>query len=128
MMIATSGREFRYVYSANDERVALIEKLPSTPKTTWTIRNDGGNLLRSFVLDGTTCATTTLLPLPIDSQTNHSGSLTYDAAGNVLTDGSRTFAYDAASMMTATSTSGREFRHVYNANDERVALIECMNG
>lgn len=74
---------------------------------------------------GTRCATTNVLPHEVDA-TNHYGSMTYDAAGNVLSNGKLTASYDALSMMASTSVSGREFRHLYNADDERIALVERL--
>lgn len=65
------------------------------------------------------------------SSTNHDPSLTYDASGDVLFDGSRTFSWDGVPMMaTATipaSPAARSFDFIYTADDERVAIAETTN-
>jgi hypothetical protein len=60
----------------------------------------------------------------IRGTTNHYLTYSYDAAGNVLSDGKRTFAYDPLSMMTRAQVGGRDFRYLYSAADERIAAVE----
>src|SRR5260370_213599 len=67
-------------------------------------------------------------PVALLGTTNHYVAYTYDAAGNVLSDGKRTFAYDPLSMMTRAQVSGRDFRYLYSADDERIAAVERVTG
>jgi len=66
------------------------------------------------------------------SPTNHDSALTYDAAGDVVYDGSRQFSWDAVPMMATatipTSPTPRTFDFIYTADDERVAIVESTNG
>jgi RHS repeat-associated protein len=61
---------------------------------------------------------------PVDGTTNHYLGASYDDADNVTADGNRSFAYDALNMMTAASVQGRQFRYLYTADDERIAVVE----
>ena len=47
-----SGRNERYLYTADDERVAIVD-LAASGKTTWTLRGTGHQLLRTFTRNGT---------------------------------------------------------------------------
>src|SRR5260370_1462774 len=67
-------------------------------------------------------------PVTILGTTNHYVAYTYDAAGNVLSDGRRTFAYDPLSMMTRAQLGGRDFHYLYSADDERIAAVERVTG
>lgn len=55
---AASGREFRYVYGPDEERIALVERVPTAGgignRTTWTLRGFGQQLLTSWRDDATT--------------------------------------------------------------------------
>jgi RHS repeat-associated protein len=76
------------------------------------------------------CGGTTSLGAPIAGTTNHYQNATYDDLGSVTSDhdGARTFAYDAFAMTTRAQTGGRDFHFLYNASDERVAVVERVNG
>jgi hypothetical protein len=71
------------------------------------------------------CGSSTSLTRKIDSAHNHYTDMTYDSAGNVVTDGHRTLTYDALGMTSSIVVSGRSFFYLYDAGDERVALLEA---
>lgn len=50
-----NGRNERYIYTADDERIAIVD-LASSGKTTWTLRGTDNRLLRTFTRNGTTAA------------------------------------------------------------------------
>jgi hypothetical protein len=67
----------------------------------------------------------------VSGTTNHYARYSYDAAGNVTSDGQRQFTWDALGMLHATSfggPQGRQFRYLYTADDERIAVIERKRG
>jgi YD repeat-containing protein len=71
------------------------------------------------------CADNSVLANVVAGTTNHFTTLTYDDAGSVLSDGYRTFSYDALGMMTrAITTDARDFHYLYTIDDERIAVIE----
>ena len=74
------------------------------------------------------CGGTAYQPMVIAGTTNHYVGHTYDAAGNVLSDGSRTFTYDPLNVTTRTQASGRDFRFLYTVDDERIAAVEMLPG
>jgi RHS repeat-associated protein len=54
----SSGRQFRYIYGPNEERIAIVERVPATGgvmrnRTTWTLRGFGRALLSSWTDDST---------------------------------------------------------------------------
>jgi RHS repeat-associated protein len=63
----------------------------------------------------------------IAGTTNHIATYTYDAAGNVLTDGVATYTYDALNATTGTNIGTRQFRYLYTPQDERLAAVERVN-
>ncbi|MEA2491387.1 MAG: hypothetical protein QOH21_3179, partial [Acidobacteriota bacterium] len=63
----------------------------------------------------------------ISGTTNHIAAYTYDAAGNVLTDGIATYTYDALNATTGTNIGARQFRYLYTPQDERIAAVERVN-
>ncbi len=48
-----AGRQFRYLYSPDDERIALVERIGGANKTLWTLRGVSQQLLRVYVDDST---------------------------------------------------------------------------
>ncbi|HWS72167.1 MAG TPA: RHS repeat-associated core domain-containing protein, partial [Thermoanaerobaculia bacterium] len=76
------------------------------------------------------CGGTTSQAAPIVGTTNHYQTSTYNDLGGVTSDheGARTLAYDAFGMVTRAQVSGRDFHFLYNASDERVAVVERVNG
>lgn len=58
MTATVSGRQFRYVYGPDEERIALIERVPTAAgprnRTTWTLRGFDQQLLTSWRDDSTT--------------------------------------------------------------------------
>jgi RHS repeat-associated protein len=77
-----------------------------------------GNI-KTITTDGTTA---TLSPDPL---TNRLPSpATYDTSGNMLTyGGTDTYNWDAVNMMTRRRTTGVDEQYVYDASDERIAII-----
>jgi RHS repeat-associated protein len=71
------------------------------------------------------CGSSTSLTRKVYSAHNHYTDMTYDSAGNVITDGHRTLTYDALGMTSSIVVSGRYFFPLYDAGDERVALLEA---
>jgi RHS repeat-associated protein len=49
----TAGRDFHFLYTADDERVAVVERVGSANRTTWSIRNFGNELLTVWTDDAT---------------------------------------------------------------------------
>src|SRR5438270_6024585 len=70
------------------------------------------------------CGSSTSLARKVDSTTNHYLDSTYDSAGSVTVDGHRTFSYDALGMTAKATVSGRTFVYLYDASDERLAIVE----
>jgi RHS repeat-associated protein len=48
-----TGRDFHFLYTADDERVAVVERVGSANRTTWSIRNFGNELLTVWTDDAT---------------------------------------------------------------------------
>jgi RHS repeat-associated protein len=89
--------------------------------TNWT--ENGFSSVRAYDAWGNMTAT----GYAISGTTNHYSSMTYDSAGNVTSDGTRTFAYDSMNMVASATAGGRSFRYLYTPNDERIAAIERIN-
>ncbi len=64
------------------------------------------------------------LGLPVDEATNRLTGYTYDAAGNVLSGGGRSFTYDALNMPSSSTFGGETTHYVYGPGDERAAAID----
>ena len=47
------GRDYRFLYAANDERVGVVERVSGANRATWTMRGFDGKLLRSWTDDAT---------------------------------------------------------------------------
>lgn len=77
---------------------------------------------------------TTTIPLTVNAVTNRltaaNGSpFGYDAAGQVLTTGSASYAYDGVGMMTSSQTAGGPVNlYVYTPSDERIATVLLTSG
>jgi len=54
---------------------------------------------------------------------NHYVDFTYDDAGNLISDGGRTFTYDSLGMTRAV-IDGRDYRYLYAPGGERIAIVE----
>lgn len=74
------------------------------------------------------CGGTTTQARTVVGTTNHYAGQTYDAAGNVLSDGTRNFTYDPLNVTMRTQAGGRDFRFFYSADDERIAAVEMLPG
>ncbi len=70
------------------------------------------------------CFDTGFVPLAVDAGSNHYAHETYDDAGNVVSDGTHTFAYDGAGRMVSLIGNGRNERYLYTADDERIAIVK----
>lgn len=72
---------------------------------------------------------TTTIPLTVDTDTNrltavNGTGVSYDAAGQVLQQGSTTYTYDGSGMMTSSGTSNvPSTLYVYAPGDERIASV-----
>ena len=109
------------------------ENTPQSYDQTSILYDRYGNQLASTISGCTLTGTRWLCYAPVVVANQYSGNrvvgYTYDAAGNVLADGTgRTFAYDAFNMSVSASVAGREFRYIYDASDERVAAVERVPG
>jgi len=65
-------------------------------------------------------------PKSVDGTTNHFTGTAYDEAGNVTSEGLRTFTYDALGVTTGVNSIARRFRFLYTADDERLAAVELL--
>lgn len=86
-----------------------------------------GRFCRPNGQSGIKCSFTTSPPHQIVGTTNHFLGFTYDELGNVTNDGNRAFAYDALGMTRAV-VDGRDFRYLYTADNERIAIVERTGG
>jgi RHS repeat-associated protein len=62
-------------------------------------------------------------PIAVDPSSNRLVGVTYDVAGNVTTDGTRTYTYDAVGMLDYAYDAGPPVRYIYTAADERIATF-----
>jgi YD repeat-containing protein len=64
-------------------------------------------------------------PRSMVATTNHYADSAHDGAGNVTNErGFRTYTWDPLGMMTSATVSGRTFRYIYTAENERIAAVE----
>jgi RHS repeat-associated protein len=82
--------------------------------------------------NGPICYAPFLIPQKMFGTTNHYLDSTYDQAGNLTSDGSRTFTYDPLNQVARTvvpsGEQSRDFRFLYTAGGERVLAIERLGG
>jgi RHS repeat-associated protein len=74
------------------------------------------------------CWNTSFAEPPLLGTTNHYAAYTYDDSGGVTADTSRSYGYDAFGLMTSTSSEGRLLRYIYDADNERIAVVERVPG
>ncbi|MEM8963746.1 MAG: RHS repeat-associated core domain-containing protein [Acidobacteriota bacterium] len=80
---------------------------------------DAQSNLTTLIHDGVTTH------YPVSSSTNRLTDATYDAAGRVLGHGGRSLRWDAGGALLETRVGGRNRAYLYDADDERVAIIDC---
>jgi RHS repeat-associated protein len=120
-----------YVYDDLQQLRTTVNAIGSSFNATTTNYDAFGNILsttQSFCGSGIRCGSSTSLARKTDTSHNHYTDMTYDSAGNVTVDGHRSFAYDALGMTTSVSVSGRTFDYLYDADDERIAIVEPKGG
>jgi hypothetical protein len=76
----------------------------------------------------TGCLSSSVVPFLMTGTTNHYATYTYDDAGSVTNDGQRLFSYDIAGMMMSATVQGGDFRYLYTADDERIAVVQRTPG
>ncbi len=80
---------------------------------------------RCTVINGRlTCWFPSFLKIDPDPATNRLRTWSYDTAGNATSDGVATFQWDGVGTMRSSVRQGKELHFLYNADDERVALVE----
>jgi RHS repeat-associated protein len=83
-----------------------------------------GNLTRKTLVGSSS------VTIPVDPSTNRLVGMEYDSAGNVLRRDSDvvqkgTYTYDAFNMLSSFSPNAR--RYLYDANDERIGMIDASS-
>jgi RHS repeat-associated protein len=80
------------------------------------------------------CFSSSAQEYAVAGTTNHYQAYSYDAAGNVISDGpGRSYSYDPIGMTSTfvfnpAGSAAKNLRYVYAPDDERMALIERING
>jgi RHS repeat-associated protein len=82
-----------------------------------------GNMTAHTLPDGSSQLTAT-----IEAATNHDTSLTYDLAGSVIALGGYQLQYDGVGMLRKKGVGNFNEQYVYNANDERIAVLQNGSG
>ena len=85
-----------------------------------------GNRLTQTTCSGAGCTPTTVTSTYDDANrlaTVNGVSFTWDAAGNLLNDGVRTYTYDGANRLTTLSGAGLSQSFAYNGNGDRVSQV-----
>lgn len=116
-----------YVYDDLEQLRTATNAVGTSFNATTTNYDAFGNILsttQSYCGNNIRCGSTTSLTRSVDSAHNHYTDMTYDSAGNVTVDGHRTLTYDALGVTSSIAVSGRTFFYLYNADDERVAIVE----
>ena len=116
-----------YVYDDLQQLKSTVNGVGNTFNATTTNYDAFGNILsttQSFCGSTGRCGSSTALARKTDTTHNHYTDMTYDSAGNVTGDGHRTFLYDALGMTNTVFVSGRTFNYLYDADDERIAIVE----
>src|SRR5205823_2572633 len=78
-----------------------------------------GNITQVDTTDPTGTYTNPIIVSPATNRLN-GNQVTYDAAGNLTTDGTNSAHFDSLGMMTWKSASGTQDFYLYNAEDERI--------
>jgi len=105
-------------------------------------RNDGFKTDNSFerkaaVTAGDNAVTVMVTDVNGNTTTNHynvtvtgggNKTLVYDANGNLPTDGTRTFEWDALNRLTAVTSGTHRSEFTYNGLNQRVKIVEKDNG
>jgi RHS repeat-associated protein len=78
------------------------------------------------------CGGSSVVAAQLVGTTNHYVGVGYDDAGNVTSDGSfdyaRTFTYDSTGMLMRAAIRGHDYRFLYTAAGERIAIVERVTG
>ncbi|HWW61450.1 MAG TPA: RHS repeat-associated core domain-containing protein, partial [Thermoanaerobaculia bacterium] len=84
----------------------------------------------TFMPNGTfTCSTPSFLQIDADPATNRVKIWTYDAAGNATSDGlGGSSTWDGIGTMRSSLRGGHDLHFLYNADDERIALVDRIAG
>lgn len=124
-----------YAYDALGRLQRWTAGNSTAPLTTSLDYDRYGNILNTSIgfcrtaSDGSVrCGGSTGIPKTIAGTTNHYAGSVYDAAGNVTSDGTRSFTYDALGVANGATVNGRTFAYLYSPDDERIASVELRAG
>jgi RHS repeat-associated protein len=100
----------------------------TTASRRWAFTYDANGNRTSVALDGAAPAPYTVAPTSnrITALSNPPISLTYDAAGNALSDGSYTLGYDLRNRLATLSASGATHTYTYNNAGQRVRKFSSV--
>jgi RHS repeat-associated protein len=148
-MTATSGgvvkmdMEYRFSATANDGRVTQSKDWVSGEEVTYqydtlnrliAASTTGPEWGQGYTYDGfgnmsaqsVTKGTAPVFSLTVNAANNQVANWSYDANGNVVNDGSKTYSYDVENRLTATSSAGTGY--VYDAMNRRVYTQGARTG
>jgi RHS repeat-associated protein len=86
----------------------------------------GSNLLPITATDANGNTTSQHIQLTVSG--NGSQTLTYDLNGNLVSDGTKTYEWDAVNRLTAVSSGTHRSEFTYNGLSQRVTIVEKDNG